>query len=286
MTLGRLQPDSAWSGPTDDDELIQRAFRSQSGRSIFGQGASFHNIRDVNESILSVAYPDPFRTYDLSAADAALAQHLAFWTGKNCERIERIMRRSGLIREKWDREDYLPRTILGACGRQKEVLMDRKPQSTQTNTDSQISLRPVDVTGATFLTIEQQKDLFNGCIYVTDEHKVLIPGGRLLSPERFTTVYGGFSFPMDNKNEYLVSKNAFKAFTQNQAFRGLRAEGSCFRPDRQYGELIVKDGLRLANLWWPISPSRSHGDPFPFLNHITKMVPDRRDQLILISYLA
>ncbi|WP_396126770.1 phage NrS-1 polymerase family protein [Acidicapsa ligni] len=73
---------------------------------------------------LALAYPDPARGYDASAADSAIAQHLAFWTGKNCERIRNIMYQSKLVRDKWEREDYLPRTILGVVARQVDVFID------------------------------------------------------------------------------------------------------------------------------------------------------------------
>lgn len=39
---------------------------------------------------------------DSSAADMALANHLAFWTGKNPDQMDDIFRESGLYREKWD----------------------------------------------------------------------------------------------------------------------------------------------------------------------------------------
>ena len=45
-----------------------------------------------------------------SEADSGLAFHLAFWT-RDAGQIERLMRTSQLVREKWDREDYLGRTI-------------------------------------------------------------------------------------------------------------------------------------------------------------------------------
>lgn len=40
---------------------------------------------------------------DHSRADLALCRILAFWCGDDCERIDRLFRRSGLMREKWDR---------------------------------------------------------------------------------------------------------------------------------------------------------------------------------------
>jgi primase-polymerase (primpol)-like protein len=40
---------------------------------------------------------------DHSRADLALCRILAFWCGGDCERVDRLFRRSGLMREKWDR---------------------------------------------------------------------------------------------------------------------------------------------------------------------------------------
>lgn len=120
-------PCAEWRGPTDDDALIHRAMRAQSTASAFGGKATFADLWAGNAEALGRSYPDPVRSYDASSADAALAQRLAFWTGKDCERIRRLMERSALAREKWNRDDYLQRTILGAVGRQEEVLTDKAP---------------------------------------------------------------------------------------------------------------------------------------------------------------
>lgn len=51
-----------------------------------------------------------------SEHDMALAAHLAFWTGRNAAQIERLMWRSGLVRDKWrDHRTYLQTTIANAC---------------------------------------------------------------------------------------------------------------------------------------------------------------------------
>lgn len=121
-------PCAEWRGPADDDALIQRAMRSQSTASAFGGKATFADLWAGNGEALGRSYPDPVRPYDASQADAALAQRLAFWTGKDCERIRRLMARSALARDKWNRADYLQRTILGAVGRQEEVLTDKAPE--------------------------------------------------------------------------------------------------------------------------------------------------------------
>lgn len=106
----------------DDADLIRRACAvRQSFRGALAGKATFEELWRGDEDALSRSYPDgggQGRPYDASSADAALAQHLAFWTGNDCERMQRLMQQSGLVREKWDREDYLPRTILSACSRQ------------------------------------------------------------------------------------------------------------------------------------------------------------------------
>lgn len=124
-------PSEEWRGPTDDDELIRRALRSHSPVAAFGNRASFADLWNGNVEALTRAYPDEVRSYDASSADAALAQRLAFWTGKDCARMERLMRRSALARDKWDgHSSYLSRTILGAVSRQHDVLTDKAPEPT------------------------------------------------------------------------------------------------------------------------------------------------------------
>jgi hypothetical protein len=46
-----------------------------------------------------------------SEADLALCMKLAFWTNRDAARIDALFRRSGLMREKWNRQDYRAVTI-------------------------------------------------------------------------------------------------------------------------------------------------------------------------------
>jgi putative DNA primase/helicase len=48
---------------------------------------------------------------DDSRADLALCSLLAFWTDGDAERMDHLFRRSGLMREKWNRYDYRERTF-------------------------------------------------------------------------------------------------------------------------------------------------------------------------------
>ena len=98
-------PCPEWRGPTDDDDLLRRAIKSSSAAAAFSGKATFSHLWDADADAPGRTYPaDAGSTepYVRSSADAALASLLAFWTGEDAERIERLMRRSGLMRDKWD----------------------------------------------------------------------------------------------------------------------------------------------------------------------------------------
>lgn len=116
------EPVAEWRGPADDDELIEVMLNSQSksAANIFGGASNLQALWTGDEAALGTFYPDSSRAFDSSMADAGLAQHLAYWTGNNCDRIFTLMWRSGLVRDKWQREDYLQRTILRAVALQNK----------------------------------------------------------------------------------------------------------------------------------------------------------------------
>jgi putative DNA primase/helicase len=69
----------------DDRDLLTRAMRAKNG-------AKFARLWHGDTS----AYASP------SEADLALCAILAFWTGGNRDRIDRLFRQSALMRQKWD----------------------------------------------------------------------------------------------------------------------------------------------------------------------------------------
>lgn len=92
----------------EDDLLVQKA----------GSAANGEKFKRLWEGDTSLHRGDD------SAADLALCNILAYWTGNDADRIDRLFRRSGLYRAKWDgrRGDktYGQMTIakaleLGAC---------------------------------------------------------------------------------------------------------------------------------------------------------------------------
>jgi hypothetical protein len=276
-----------WRGPDDDAQLIERMLRSKSVAATFSNKASFADLWHADHDALGRAFPHASKAYDASGADAAMAQHLSFWTGCNCERVERLMRMSGLVREKWNRDDYMHMTIVGAASRQTDVLTDRAPEPpnvTAATIEGEIPT-PRVVTGNVFLGMTEQLDLFKGCVYVQDLHRVFLPTGVLVKPDVFKVIFGGYSFTMDNRNER-TSRNAFEAFTESQCLRPPMADTACFRPDWKPGVVTREGGLSQLNTYVPVNAPRTVGDATPFIRHLEKLLPDARDREIIMSYLA
>jgi hypothetical protein len=282
-------PRPDWRGPTDDQELIRRALMSRSAAGVFGGKASFADLWHADERVLAGAFPpdntvDPFNR---SNADAALLAHLAFWTGADGARMGALLKQSGLARGKHDREDYLARSIEFAVTHQKDVLQDKLPEPPpgppSVSTTETPGMRAVE--GSTFLGPADQVTLFKGCAYITDQHRVLVPGGNLLKPEQFNAKFGGYTFVMDGRNERTTRK-AFEAFTESQVLRASKVDNTVFRPKLPFGTIVTESGRTYANTWWPASVARKTGDPTLFTNHLQRLLPHGKDAAIALAYLA
>lgn len=268
-----------------DAKLIERACKSRGAAAAFGGSCSFADLWYANTEALSAAYPDPSgdRDYDASSADAALAQHLAFWTGKDCERIKNLMRQSSLVRDKWEREDYLYRTILTACARQTTVYTKGAEAFDPATVTAPIGVSVVG--GYQLLTVEAQLEYFKGCVYIQELHRVFTPTGAILNSERFNATYSGYVFQLDAINDK-ITKKPWEAFVDSQAIRWPKADVTCFRPDLPSGAIIEEDGRKLVNIYTPVDTRRVQGDISPFINHLKKILPDPRDQQIILAYMA
>ena len=76
----------------DEEQILSRAMRNYNFSTLFnGNMGAYKN--------------------DHSSADLALCNMLAFWTGKDPIKIDKIFRKSALYREKWERGDYRSTTI-------------------------------------------------------------------------------------------------------------------------------------------------------------------------------
>jgi hypothetical protein len=109
----RPDPGAGFEG--DDEELIEKAMNAKNG-------AAFHRLWDGDTS----AHGD-----DDSAADMALCSHLAFWTAGDADRMDRLFRLSGLMRDKWDERrsttTYGEMTVQRAIDGCTETYGDRRP---------------------------------------------------------------------------------------------------------------------------------------------------------------
>lgn len=103
------RPAPAQPVSVDDRALLDLMFASRNGASIqalWDGNTAGHNSDD-------------------SSADLALCNYLAFWTGADPERMDRLFRQSRLYRDKWDRKDYRQRTIHKAIASCSEVYTPR-----------------------------------------------------------------------------------------------------------------------------------------------------------------
>ena len=283
-------PRDDWRGPTDDDDLIRRACNSRSAAAVFGSKASFADLWEANVTALGAIFPHATQPFDASSADAALASHLAFWTGCDMDRMLRLMMRSGLKREKYDRGDYLEKfTIPSAVGFQKDVCQDKPVIAPELPPVGDIpavaEALPVLREGETYLHPPEQQGFFAGCVYVKAQHKAFTPTGSLLKPDQFKVIYGGHQFVMDNGNEKTTG-DAWEAFTQSKVNTCPIVDDCQFRPDLPPGSIVSKEGLRLVNSYVPVPIARMKGDAGPFLTHLEKLLPIERDREILLAYMA
>lgn len=88
----------------NDDQVIEKAMQASNG--------------DKFKNLWSGIIPSE---KSQSEADLSLCLHLAFWTNSNAEQIDRLFRKSGLMRDKWNREDYRETTISKAISMTTET---------------------------------------------------------------------------------------------------------------------------------------------------------------------
>lgn len=273
------EPVAEWSGPTDDADLLRLAMASRSA------AASFSAPGAPAKASFADLWGGETRGLGPSEADAALASHLAFWTGKNCERIESLMRQSALARDKWDRASaYLEPTILRACATVRAVLQQTAADAPPVPPDAAKALETGEQFGA-YVPPAQFHAYFAGCAYVIAAGQIYTPGHGLLGSTSFDTVYGGRQFVLDGEGRK-VTASAWEAFRVNQQWRPPIADDTCFRPEIPPGTLVDYEGRTLVNTYVPIVTRSLAGDAAPFLDFLARILPDVRDRAILTTYMA
>lgn len=313
----RIEPVPEWRGPLDDDDLIRRALQSQSANAVWGAGVTFADLWTGNGDALSKRWPpDPNKAtaWNESHADAALAAHLAFWTGRNHQRIAELMYRSALVRPKWERTDYLIRTIGLACAEGKEVLQDAPvvtpaqapvvvpapparvdapgvpppaPGSAAEPAPLPVEGKPLSTMkqGRTILGAAEQQELFNGCVYIRRPHRVYVPGTPYtLDRQQFDATYGGRTFlTAEGKS----SKSAWEAFTQNSSVNFPRVDDEDFDPNRAPGDVYQNHNFEWAVNTYNAPPLKAaEGDVSLWWQHLDILFPQRNDRDIFMSWVS
>lgn len=301
-----------------DADLIQIMIGSKPSANVaFNGQAGVRELWTGDTAAMIATYPTniPGKQWDYNRADQALATHIAYFTAGDCERTRRIFFMSGLRREKWDRPDYIRRTITRACqtkiehARTKEGITVGAAQVLETSA----AIEPTMVSAATipapppigdppiaamdaapatgrkppgtWMTRNDQHDLFTGVTYVCDIHQALTTDGRLLKPNQFDVAYGGYEFQMTLDGAVTV-KSAWECFTLSRCTIFPKVQGVYFDPRQEPGKRVQRDGLVYVNTWMPIDIAATPGDVTRFLQHLHNLLPNERDRTIFLSYMA
>ncbi|NOD67603.1 AAA family ATPase [Ruegeria sp. HKCCD7303] len=132
-----------YTGPTDDNELLSMAINSRgSAAATFGDAPRFVDL--WNGTGLDKWYPSQTdgKEIDYSRADSALLSQLAFWTGRDTARMERLwllspmaQNRPPLSMKKLERTDYRTKSVTGAAALANAVYTKPRAVLPGTETD-------------------------------------------------------------------------------------------------------------------------------------------------------
>lgn len=279
--------DPSWCGSNDDNELVQIMINAKATLTqAFSAQATNRQLWEGDIEALSAAFPSVTGdAFDRSSADLALMNKLAFYTGKNTARMDRLFKQSGLMREKYaTRERYAIETITRAVGGTNEVYSHERFRDIVKHEPSVTDQSPVAITEfPPLLNIHDQEEYFKGCIYVRNIHRVLMPDGTMASPASFKSFKGGHEFVMSYEGTK-PTFNAFEALTENRTGTNFRkAVTTRFKPDLPFQSPVAPDGVNVYKD--PELPCEA-GDPSPVLNLLHKILPVEADREIFLSWLA
>lgn len=280
-------PVEGYTGPEDDDELIHLMLNSRGSAAVaFGDKASVRDLWEGNAEQLGKFFPSQSgEPFDHSSADAALMNHLAYWTGKDYPRMVRMFGCSVLgQRDKWNRDDYQLSTTTNSIAVTNAVY--DVPVKTQEKKKEADERQVAAIACGSLLTGQQQEEYFHGCIYVASLNRVMLQNGTYLGREAFNASYGGKTFLMRHDGTK-PTDNAWEAFTQSQLVDFPKAEDTIFDPALDYQEIRIRNGLRCVNTFKPpVINSTPNSDVSIWNEFLRKLITDDSDREILNNYLA
>lgn len=295
-------PVAEWKGPADDEELIRRARASalkSAALAFGGEGKpTFEDLWTANGEALGRQWPPDKQgqAYNASDADMALANHLAFWTGKNCERIERLMRMSALARDKWDsHRSYMGDTILKACAYVTKVASGRAEAETihVPPPEPEVLAQAAEAAGRKtrdanreYMGPLEQLQHFEGCYFVSKQQQVFsLPLNDVMPRGAFDVIYGGHLFVIDPMGAK-TTDSAWDAFTKSRVNVPATVNDLCFRPEIPSGAIVTEGPRTWVNSYVPYHCPAAPGDITPWATHLAKLLPDAGDRAILENWLG
>lgn len=136
-----------------------------------------------------------------------------------------------------------------------------------------------------YLTPEECSQWFDGCVAVTSMARILAPNGRFYDASGFNMAYGGKIFIITSEGK--KTDEAWKAATRSTIWRVPHVDHVRFTPHMAHGAIVMDDlGRKGVNIYKPPLVELIEGDPSPFLNHLTALIPNDNDRNILLTYLA
>ncbi|MER9258998.1 DUF5906 domain-containing protein [Mesorhizobium sp. M0619] len=287
-----------YAGPADDDELIRRATTSKGGLASLGTAPPFAALWSGDAVELGKFFPDPKRSFDRSAAELALANALAWWTGCNPARIERLMTIAPLCqREKWQkRGDYRARTIASAIGapdRKYFTGKERREQQLQANMEIGDDLPTAPL--PTLMTLdEMHRDL----VHVGFGSQIIHRGSKTIrNREDAASEYAASVTELDTGK---IDKDGNRVLKRHQTLELWRRSQNRTSVDVvtwQPGQPEICRALETTgsgqtayNLWTPPRfsepPSNWEDWAKPFVDHVTYLVPIDAERYRFLQWLA
>lgn len=109
------------------------------------------------------------------------------------------------------------------------------------------------------LTDREQRDYFKGCVLIGPENTIIGPRAIRYDTGSFNSRFGGKKFIIDGTGRATIEP--WQAATRSTLWTIPKVDGTCFRPERQTGD-IVRDGLdrTYVNTYVPATIERMTAD--------------------------
>lgn len=175
--------------------------------------------------------------------------------------------------DKWTKnKNYLRRTITRAVSLQGNVYTGSKQKNIENNNS----------VNNPYIPAESLQQHFKGVTFIVQENRFHVHGmTRTISTESFNGYYSGGIYDMDAWSSPKTTRKASEAFLFNTVIELPKALDTEFDPSLPHG--LNGDTV---NLFKPPEIETSEGDVSLLLKHIAKLLPDMRDQEIVLSFLA